>query len=104
MPDRPPEAHLLPDGTLAIRRPDGLLVLLPWDGALRGAWVTENGTRRPFLERVILFDRRGVWLWPGPLLLDHPEALGAADHAAFFSAIPVLDRLAMAARPVALVP
>ena len=66
--------------------------------------VTEDDTPRPFTQRVVLFDARGVWLWPGPLLEDDPAATGRADYAAFFSAIPVVERLRMAERAVDLAP
>jgi hypothetical protein len=99
----------MPSGALLLRRRDGLLMLAPWDGRLRAGWVsdqsvTEDDTPRPFTQRVVLFDRRGVWLWPGPLLENDPAATGRADYAAFFSAIPVVERLRMAARAVDLAP
>ena len=104
-----PGALLMPSGALLLRRRDGLLMLAPWDGRLRAGWVsaqgvTEDDTPRPFTQRVVLFDARGVWLWPGPLLQDDPAATGRADYAAFFSAIPVVERLRMAARAVDLAP
>ena len=64
------------------------------------ARVTEDDTPRPFTQRVVLFDARGVWLWPGPLLQNDPAATGRADYAAFFSAVPVVERLRMAERAV----
>jgi hypothetical protein len=66
--------------------------------------VTEDDTLRPFSQRVVLFDRRGVWLWPGPLLMDDPSATGRADYAAFFSAIPMIERLRMAEQALDLGP
>jgi hypothetical protein len=100
-----PGALLMPSGSLLLRRRDGLLMLALWDGRLRAGWVnghgvTEDDTPRPFTQRVVLFDARGVWLWPGPLLEDDPAATGRADYAAFFSAIPVVERLRMAERAV----
>jgi hypothetical protein len=99
----------MPSGALLLRRRDGLLMLAPWDGRLRGGWVngtsvTEDDTSTPFPQRVVLFDRRGVWLWPGPLLEDDRAATGQADHAAFFGAIPVVARLRMAERALELAP
>jgi hypothetical protein len=99
----------MPSGALLLRRRDGLLMLAPWDGRLRAGWVraqgvTEDDIPRPFTQRVVLFDARGVWLWPGPLLENDPAATGRADYAAFFSAIPVVERLRMAARAVDLAP
>ncbi len=93
-------ALLLPAGHLWLRRRDGILVLPPWQGRLRAAWVTETGTPQAFTQRVVLFDRRGVWLWPSPLLHDDAEAGGHADYAAFFAAIPVAARLRMAGEAV----
>ena len=84
-------------------------MLAPWDGRLRAGWVnehdvTEDDTPRPFTQRMVLFDARGVWLWPGPLLNDDQAATGRADFAAFFSAIPVVERLRMAEQAVDLAP
>jgi len=96
----PPGALLLPQGALLLKRRDGLVLLPPWDGRLRAVWVTEDGTHHPFPERVILFDRRGVWVWPAPLLHADPDATGRADYAAFFAVIPVTARLRMAGRAI----
>ncbi|MBB4285888.1 hypothetical protein [Roseospira goensis] len=109
-----PGALLMPSGALLLRRRDGLLMLAPWDGRLgdgrlRAGWVsaqgvTEDDIPRPFTQRVVLFDRRGVWLWPGPLLENDPAATGRADYAAVFGAIPVVERLRMAERALDLAP
>ncbi|MQX37812.1 hypothetical protein [Roseospira navarrensis] len=97
-------ALLLPDGALLLGRRDGLLLLARWDAPPRAAWVTEDGTSEPFTQRVVLFDRRGVWLWPSPLLHEDPDAGGRADLAAYFAAIPLIERLRRAEEPVAFEP
>lgn len=74
------------------------------ESRLSSARVTEDDTPPPVTQRMVLFDARGVWLWPGPLLQDDPAATGRADYAAFFGAVPVVERLRMAERAVELAP